>query len=380
MDIDKIEIGRRAAAVNRAVERVANAGFRGLDGARERIGREGRKARYDDLHYEFIGGDRDALRRKHYDKSLKLLWKAEKHAPWSTFHDGGDDLPLVKIARESMTKAERAAGKKLASKEFRAKLAREYTLAERRALVKVLCAIGHGEAYAWLVSAEVLGEVQSTGARAALTMQVVEEAKHFVVLRELIHAFDVEVPRQSAWEYLLLEQVLKADGLDKLFGMNVLVEGIALSIFGMLAHFPGLEILRLFHLDESRHTALPVNYFKEFPLSRWERVNPLKRLKRLNLVLPAIPLVFYLEEPLAELGIDALELGGSVIRKVTSLAERAGFEPEGAGQALGERLNALFNGYASLTRPHHVPRAYHLGDTTRDAAARAVEDEVFAAA
>ncbi len=380
MRIEKIEVGRRAASVNRSLERVANVAIRGLDDTRAFLGGQGRKARYDDAHYEFVGGERDALRRKHYDKSLKLLWKAEKHAPWSTFLDGGDDVPLVKVARESMTKAERAASKKLASEEFKEKLAREYTLAERQALVKVLCAIGHGEAYAWLVSAEVLADVQSTGARAALTMQVVEEAKHFVVLRELIKAFDVGVPRQSAWEYLLLEQVLKADGLDKLFGMNVLVEGIALSIFGMLAHFPGLEILRLFHLDESRHTALPVNYFKEFPLDRRVRVNPLKRMKRLNLVLPAIPLVFYLEEPLAELGIDALELGGSVIRKVTQLAERAGFEPHGSGEVLGARLNALFNAYASFTRPHHEPRDYHLGDTTRDAAARAVEDEVFAAA
>ncbi len=380
MHIEKIEVGRRAAQVNRTVERIANEGLRALDRAREAVGLEGRKARYDDLHYEFIGGDRDVLRRKHYDKSLKLLWKAERHAAWSTFKDGADDLPLERMARESMTKAERAAGRRLASAEFRAKLAREYTLAERQALVRVLTAIGHGEAYAWLVSAEVLAEVKSTGARAALTMQVMEEAKHFVVLRELIHAFDVEVPRQSAWEYVLLEQVLKADGLDKLFGMNVLVEGIALSIFGMLAHLPGLEILRLFHLDESRHTALPVNYFKEFPLSRWQRLSPLARARRLNLVLPAIPLVFYLEESLAELGIDALELGGSVIRKVSMLAERAGFEPPGAGEALGLRLNALFNTYARLTRPHYVHRDYHLGDTTRDRAARAVEDEVFAAA
>lgn len=380
MRIEKIEVGRRAASVNQSLERFANVAIRGLDDTRAFFGGQGRKARYDDAHYEFVGGERDSLRRKHYDKSLKLLWKAEKHAPWSTFLDGADDLPLVKMARESMTRSERAAAKKLASKQFQERLAREYTLAERQALVKVLCAIGHGEAYAWLVSAEVLADVQSTGARAALTMQVVEEAKHFVVLRELVKAFDVGVPRQSAWEYLLLEQVLKADGLDKLFGMNVLVEGIALSIFGMLAHFPGLEILRLFHLDESRHTALPVNYFKEFPLDRWERINPIKRMKRLNLILPAIPLVFYLEEPLAELGIDALELGGSVIRKVSQLAERAGFEPRGSGEVLGARLDALFNAYASLTRPRHEPRAYHLGDTTRDAAARAVEDEVFAAA
>jgi hypothetical protein len=55
----------------------------------------------------------------------------------------------------------------------------------------------------------------------------------------------------------MLERVLKARGVEKLFGMNVLVEGIALGLFGMLSHLPGLELLRLFHLDESRHTGLP---------------------------------------------------------------------------------------------------------------------------
>jgi hypothetical protein len=108
-------------------------------------------------------------------------------------------------------------------------------------------------------------------------MQVVEEAKHFVVLRELIQAFDVPVPRLSAWEYLLLEGSLKARGLDKFYAMNVVIETIALSIFGLLADKPGLEVLRLFHLDESRHTALPDNYFKEFPMTAWQRSNPRAR-------------------------------------------------------------------------------------------------------
>ena len=101
--------------------------------------------------------------------------------------------------------------------------------------------------------------MKSTGARAALTLQVVEEAKHFVVLRELLQAFEVPIPRQSAWEYLFLEGVLGARGVERLYGMNVLVEGIALGLFGLLNHLPGLEVLRLFHLDESRHTGLPSN-------------------------------------------------------------------------------------------------------------------------
>src|SRR5690606_19189509 len=149
--------------------------------------------------------------------------------------------------------------------------------------------------------------------------------KHFLVLRELVRAFDVPIPRLSAPEYLMLEQVLKAKGTEKLFGMNVLVEGIALGLFGMMSSFPGLEVLRLFHLDESRHTGLPNSYFREFPMSEVERTSPLRSARRLGMVLPALLLIPTLEDDLAELGIDVFEFGGSVIRKIALLAERNGF-------------------------------------------------------
>jgi len=376
-----IHVHPKAAVVNRRVEHTLNRVVRGYDEVMSRLGLGGRKAQYDDEHYEFIGGAQEGLRKKHYDKSMRLLWKAERELPWTTFHDcTTEERTLFQMAEQSMSKEERAAHAKITSQEFRDMLDREYTLEQKRALVAVLSAIGHGEAYAWLVSAEVLGDVKSTGAKAALTMQVVEEAKHFVVLRELMYAFDVEVPRQSVWEYVLLEQVYKAKGLEKLFGMNVLVEGIALSLFGMLSDFPGLEVLKLFHLDESRHTALPVNYFAEFPMSRWERSNPLRRFNRLRLVLPALPLVFSLEAPLAVLGIDAFEFGGSVIRKVGFLAGRAGFLLPVSADELGEGINQLFNAYAKATRKGHTFQNYHLADTSRGDAVLAVEAEIFQAA
>lgn len=376
-----IRVHPKADVINKRVERVLNRAVRGYDGVMARLGMGGRKAQYDDSHYEFIGGAQDGLRSKHYDKSLRLLWKAERELPWTTFHDcTSEERTLFQMAEQSMSKEERQAHAKITSREFREMLDREYTPEQKRAIVTVLSAIGHGEAYAWLVSAEVLGDVKSTGAKAALTMQVVEEAKHFVVLRELMYAFDVEIPRQSVWEYLLLEQVYKAKGLEKLFGMNVLVEGIALSLFGMLSDLPGLEVLKLFHLDESRHTALPVNYFAEFPMSAWEKQNPLRRFNRLRLVLPSLPLVFYLEAPLAVLGIDAFEFGGSVIRKVGFLAGRAGFELPVEADELGERINQLFNAYAGATREGHEFREYHLADTSRGESVRAVEAEIFQAA
>ena len=380
MKFAKLPVNQRAADLTRKVERLTNDAIRALDAAKARVGLRGRRADYDDHAYEFVGGAKDSLRKKHYDKSLRLLWKAEQAAPWASFRDATDgERALMGMAERGMTDAEKAARSRVSSKEFRELLDREYTLAEKKAIVAILSAIGHGEAYAWLVSASMIDEVKSTGARAAVTMQVMEEAKHFVVLRELVQAFGVDVPRQSAWEYLLLEGCLKAKGLDRFFGMNVLVETIALSIFGLLSDKPGLEVLRLFHLDESRHTALPDNYLREFPLSELQKKDPRGRLRRLLMALPALPLVLHLEPELAELGTDVFEFGGSVLRKAIHLAERGGFTLLVSSKDLLAFFNAAFNAYCSLTRDGHVWRDYMASDTTSGEAEAAVEREIFGA-
>ena len=378
MHFAKLFVNERVAKLNRNVERVVNTAVRAFDEAKTKVGLQGRVGAYDDATYEFEGGARDALRKKHYDKSLRLLWKAETVAPWSTFHDASaDEKALFEAAERTMTDAERIARKRISSEEFRALLDREYTLPEKKAIVAILSAIGHGEAYAWLVSASMLNEVKSTGARAAVTMQVMEEAKHFVVLRELILAFDVDVPRLTVWEYLLLEQTLKARGLDRFFGMNILVETIALNIFGLLSDKPGLEVLRNFHLDESRHTALPDNYFKEFPMSAKDKRSLRRKIARLSMALPVIPLVFLLESDLAEMGVDIFDFGGAILRKAVALSERAGFDLLLPPAQLLKVFNAIFNVYCFGTREKHEWRDYISSETTRGEAEAATEREIF---
>lgn len=380
MHFEKLTVNKRATQINADVERVVNTAVRTYDAVMGKLGLGGRRAAYDDEAYEFLGGAQDTLRKKHYDKSLRLLWKAEHAAPWTSFKDAGEaEKALQGIAERGLNDAEKSARSRISSKEFKALLDREYTPTEKRALVKILSKIGHGEAYAWLVSASMLNEVKSTGARAAVTMQVMEEAKHFVVLRELIQAFDVGVPRQAVWDYMLLEGCLRAKGLNRFFGMNVLVETIALSIFGMLSDKPGLEVLRLFHLDESRHTALPDNYFREFPMTEWQKKSPAARLSRLVMSLPAVPLVLYLEPELAELGVDVFEFAGSVLRKAVHLAERSGFLLPLPGKPMLAMFNAIFNAYCRLTREHHEWRDYMASDTTGGAAEAAIEREIFGA-
>ncbi len=378
MHFDRRETNPRFSRANRRLERVAHQIVRRWDDTLEAVHLGGRKAPYDDAAFEFEGGPKDQLRRKHYDKSLRLLWKAEEHASWLSFRDCTNaERQLLEMASDNMTEEEKAERKQLNLPEYQELLNREYTQREKEAIVAILAAIGHGEAYAWMVSTEVLGMVRSTGARAALTMQVFEEAKHFVVLRELLQAFDVPIRRQSAWEYLLLENVYKAPGLEKLFGMNVIIEGIALSLFGMMSSYPGLELLRRFHIDESRHTALPGSYFSEFPLSAWQKHNPMARIQRLKLILPALALIPYLEEDLAVLGIDAFEFGGSVLRKLTYLSERNGFYLPVSGDHMLIALNGLFNIYCKASRPEHSFRNFMNSESTVGAEELAVERELF---
>jgi hypothetical protein len=378
MQFDKIALIPETTQMVKRIERSANTLVRGVDRVLSQLSLGGRKAPYDDAVYEFLGGPADVMRTKHYDKSLRLLWKAERHAPFLGFRDEtSEEKELESMALRAMTSEEKAEVKRIGSVEYREMLDRTYTRREKQAIVNVLSAIGHGEAYAWLVSAQLLAEVKSTGARAALTMQVLEEAKHFLVLRELLRAFDVPIPRLSAPEYLMLERVFKAKGVEKLFGMNVLVEGIALGLFGMMSHLPGLEILRLFHLDESRHTGLPNNYFKEFPLASHGRVGPRTYLSRVSMLLPAILLIPTLEDDLAELGIDACDFGGSVIRKIATLAERNGFELPVSFDTLLKGLDKALNLYAKQSRRSHADRNFIAQETTRGSRELEIEGEVF---
>ena len=381
MQFEKLPVNERANAIYDSSELVLNRLVRKYDAIKESVHLKGRKAPYDDANFEFIGGAGESLQRKHYDKSLRLLWKAESHAPWLGFRDASKiekvESDLRSMAAKSMSPEEKAENERITMPQFKELLNREYTEREKEAIVSILAAIAHGEAYAWLVSAEMLALVKSTGARTALTMQVLEEAKHFVVLRNLLRAFDVKIPRQSAWEYILLERVYKSKGLEKFFGMNVVVEGIGLSLFGLMSHLPGLDILRLFHLDEARHSALPVNYLKEFPMTDWQKQSPMRRMHRLGTILPALMLIPQLERDLAEVGVDVFEFGGSVIRKITTLSHRAGFLLPLSPDGLMNLLEKSFNVYANATRENHEYTAYMSADTTVGLRERAVEQEIL---
>ena len=131
------------------------------------------------------------------------------------------------------------------------------------------------------------------------------------------------------------------------------------------------------HLDESRHTALPHNYFHDFPMNAWQKYNPVSTTRRVLLLLPMIPLLLRLEGDFAVLGIDLFDFAGSVLRKVFHLSERVGFRlplPEGL---ILRQLNNIFNRYCSLTRGRHEFRDFMAAEATIGEAELAVERSVF---
>jgi len=359
------------------LENVLNDVVRGYDTF---MGLTSRKGRYDDYNFEFNGGAKDKLRLKHYDKSLRLLWKAEQHAPHTAtdFKDlTKDEKTFLSQAKDSLNTDEKKELERYSTEEYKALINSHYTQEQKQAIVNVLSLIAHGEAYAWMVSAEVLVDADSTGGRAAVTMQVLEEAKHFVVLRELLLSWDCEVPRFLVWEYLVMERTLKSKGLEKFFGMNVLVENIAMGLFGMFGEMPGLEVLKMFHLDESRHCALPVNYFDEMPMTWWQKNSPYAQVRRLSMVLPAIPMLLSIEKDMAILGVDALEFGGSLVRKVLYMTDRVGFHLVIPPSILTEVINDAFNIYATLTREDHERIDFMSADTVTGEDMAKIEKEVF---
>ena len=360
------------------IENVVNTAYRNYEKVAGFLRLGGKKGPYDDTSFEFHGGAKDNLRMKHYDKSLRLLWKAEQHGSHMNFRDlTKDEKQFLAQAKSALNKEERLELERFSKEEYRALIDREYTQEQKQAIVNILSIIAHGEAYAWMVSAEVLTSCKSTGGRAALTMQVLEEAKHFIVLRELMLAWECEVPRFTVWEYFVMEMTLKSTGMEKFFGMNVVVENVAMGIFGMLGELPGLEILKMFHLDESRHTALPYNYFEEMPMTWWEKNNPYAQVRRLMMILPAVPMVASLEKDMAVIGVDSLEFGGAMVRKITHMKDRIGFKTVVPSNILKEIINDGFNLYAGLTRENHTHKKYIEADTVMGEDMQRIEKELF---
>jgi rubrerythrin len=143
---------------------------------------------------------------------------------------------------------------------------RPLTLPEplRRPLAKVLSIIYYGERAALEVSAQLIPMVRDEQCKFALAAQVIEEAKHVSVFRRLLGKLD-QIHPVDPWSRRLLSDLVRVRSpVQKLVGMQLIVENVANHLFdkiGKAVPDPMIsEVLTYVERDEKKHTGLAAIY------------------------------------------------------------------------------------------------------------------------
>jgi hypothetical protein len=159
--------------------------------------------------------------------------------------------------------------------------------ARKDAALPVLSLLLWGELASWAISADLAERIDDVEAKMAATAQAHDEARHFYVLRDYLRELGEPVPRMGGLARKLLLDILESELLaQKLFGMQLLVESNALSIFRALAEAqvdPVLsELMPYYERDEARHVGFGALYLPRV-------------LKRLSVVERARVIAFQLQ-------------------------------------------------------------------------------------
>jgi len=305
---------------------------------------------YDPSRYGFAGGEFGKLTHRNYEKALANLWKAETKAPFLGFRDASK---LERAAAQSTEEATttRALVDKVHSDDVKKAFQDAYTPAQQQALGRILSVIGHGEAYALYTSSTLVSEVKGTGPRLGMAMQVMEEAKHFIVMREMLQTLEIAAGITPT-VHVLFERIAAAPPYRRLFGMNIVLESLATSVFSRFANAPGLShIMHPFHMDESRHVGFVRSYAQEVKIPRRVTKSLRERQARAMLVVPALPAIWEYREDFEVLGLDSFEFFGSTLNKIAKLAEEVGLPLDLPRQYFMLLLNGLFNAWVRAYEP-----------------------------
>ena len=157
---------------------------------------------------------------------------------------------------------------------------------KRKAISEIFATILWGELAAWSISADLALRLEDTEAKMAATGQVFDEARHFYTMRDYLLELDVEIPKLDGYTHAVLTSLLDTDRLvDKLLGMQLIVESVAVTLFKTVAQAnvePVLsELMPYFERDEARHVGLGVLYLPRL-LANISRIEA-ARLKLLQL-------------------------------------------------------------------------------------------------
>jgi hypothetical protein len=130
-------------------------------------------------------------------------------------------------------------------------------------LRELLSVLLWGELAAWKISADLACQLAPLEAKMAATSQAHDEARHFYVLHDYLEMLDYAPARLGPAAERVFSGTLTADTLaKKLFGMQLMIEPMALTVFQALREKnvdPVLtELLSYYERDEARHVALGV--------------------------------------------------------------------------------------------------------------------------
>ncbi|MBZ0122045.1 MAG: hypothetical protein K8H88_33935 [Sandaracinaceae bacterium] len=119
---------------------------------------------------------------------------------------------------------------------------------ERTAICRVFSQLYYGERGAQVISSQLCTMVQDNEAAKFLSTQAMDEARHVEVFEKMLLGIEQVYPMNPFLNALLTDMMRTRSLEEKLIGMNLLVEGLALTIFKFT--------VKLFDADPRYHNAV----------------------------------------------------------------------------------------------------------------------------
>lgn len=179
-----------------------------------------------------------------YEKTKALQWNATSEVDWSR--------PIQNFSEASYTPY----ASTISREDF------DRLAAERRATT--FTQLFFGEQAALALSAQLINQCDELEARLCLAGQIIDEARHVEVFGRYLDKLGVDAPIDPMLEDIV-HRILDSDFYgEKIVGMQIFLEGIAVGLFQIFqtqSPDPLLrDLMRLVLRDESRHSGFGVMY------------------------------------------------------------------------------------------------------------------------
>lgn len=238
---------------------------------------------------------------------------------------------------------------------------------ERTAIARIVSQLYYGERGALLISSQLTTMVPDQESAAFLTTQCFDEARHMEVFYRIAAELDQLHP-VNPFLQLMLTDLLRTDNIvEKLIGMNLLVEGLALSVFhhilSVFEKHPRLqgafessliiEPLKSIVRDESRHVGFGVLYLPELVKKLSWRQKQVIRARQLIWLALLYGSTKYHEKDSALMGLSYMEVLKKVFADHAQRGEEMGLSVVVQGTSI-HRLIPAFNSIIDTVLQHHV--------------------------